>query len=198
MAAMRLNALSAGVLACLLGIPAMASGQDAPVKLGTRVRVTVPCDILPQSAQAQRKECRITGMLGGWRPDAIDVDTSGTRRTFNLNTLRWLEVSRGSRGHWGLGARIGLVLGAGVTYLILQDHNASGSTDLCNTSTNQDAIGAGSCLAIIAGAGVAGAGLGALIGGLIRTERWQIVSHGRAGISLVMLGRSTLGFAVTF
>jgi hypothetical protein len=192
------RAFSVGVLACLLGIPAMASAQEAPVKLGARVRVTVPCDRLPQSSPAQRKECRLTGLLGGWRTDALDLDTGGTRRTFNLNELRLLEVSRGSRGHWELGAGIGLVLGAGVTFLVFQDHNASGSTDLCNSSSNQDAIGAGNCLAIIAGAGLAGAAIGALIGGLIRSEGWRIVPHGRARISLVMHGRSTLGFAITF
>ncbi len=65
------------------------------------------------------------------------------------------------RSHWFTGALIGLVVGAGVTYLALQ---SGGSMSLCNESANQDALNGGECAGLTAAGGLGGAGIGALIG----------------------------------
>ncbi|HSB60860.1 MAG TPA: hypothetical protein VLI67_04030 [Vicinamibacteria bacterium] len=52
---------------------------------------------------------------------------------------------------------------------------AGGSTNPCDRAANQDAIGPGACAGLAALGGLGGAGLGALIGTLVRTERWQDV-----------------------
>jgi hypothetical protein len=89
-----------------------------------------------------------------------------------LDAVSRVEVSRGRRSYWLAGAAAGFVTGAGVTYAVL---NSGGSTSLCNQSANQDAIASGECIGLTALGGLAGAGLGALVGALIRTERWQDV-----------------------
>jgi hypothetical protein len=47
-----------------------------------------------------------------------------------------------------------------------------------------DAIGQGSCLGLAAAGGLAGAGLGALVGSLFRSERWEEVPQDRWRASL--------------
>jgi hypothetical protein len=72
------------------------------------------------------------------------------------------------RSHWRTGAIAGFVIGAGATYLVL---HSGGSTATCDRERNQDAIGARECAAITVGGGLAGAGLGAIIGSQIRVRR---------------------------
>jgi hypothetical protein len=135
------------------------------------------------------------GKLAGWRTDAIDLDVDGRPSSYNLSTVRRLEVSRGSRPHTLLGAGIGFVAGVGSTYHLF---HSGGSTGKCNQSANQDAIDSAHCLGISGLGGLAGAGLGAFIGSRIRTERWQSVPHGRVRISLVTPGRFALTLAWAF
>jgi hypothetical protein len=68
---------------------------------------------------------------------------------------------RDRRSHTLAGAAAGLVIGAGATYLLLQQ---GGSRSFCNRDTNQDAIHARGCLGLYAAGGAVGAGVGALIG----------------------------------
>jgi hypothetical protein len=68
---------------------------------------------------------------------------------------------RQRRSHTLAGAAAGLVIGAGATYLLLQQ---GGSRSFCNKDTNQDAIHARGCLGLYAAGGAVGAGVGALIG----------------------------------
>jgi hypothetical protein len=68
---------------------------------------------------------------------------------------------RQRRSHTLAGAAAGLVIGAGATYLLLQQ---GGSRSFCNKDTNQDAIHARGCHGLYAAGGVVGAGVGALIG----------------------------------
>lgn len=192
---MRLGVFAAAVLFFLLGIPRVASAQVDPPEPGARVRLTVPCELVPQPAPERRNLCVFVGKLAGWRTDAIDLDVDGRRSSYNLNTVSRLEVSRGSRSRKLLGAGIGFVVGVGGAYHLF---HSGGSTGMCDQSANQDAIDSGYCLGIYGLGGLAGAGLGALIGSRIRTERWQSVSHGRVRISLVTQGRFTLKLAVAF
>jgi X-Pro dipeptidyl-peptidase len=64
------------------------------------------------------------------------------------------------------GAIIGLVVGAGAAILVLSSGGGSGS--LCDKDKDDDAMGMTACAGIVAGAGLTGAGLGALIGSRIR------------------------------
>ena len=193
---MRPGVFTAAVLFCLLGIPTVALAQAFPLEPGARIRLTVPCELTPPPAPERRRVvCAFTGKLVGWRTDTIDLAMDGTSSSYNLNTVRQLEVSRGYRSHWLLGTGIGFVVGAGSTFLVLRH---GGSTSLCNQSANQDALRSSECLGLVGLGGLAGAGLGALIGGRTRTERWQSVSHERLRISLVTQGRFMLGLAAAF
>lgn len=192
---MRPGVFTAAVLFCLPGIPTIASAQAVPAEPGARVRLTVPCELATQQAPQRSSVCVFTGKLAGWRTDAIDLEVDGRRNSYNPHTVKQLEVSRGSRSHWLLGAGIGFVVGAGSTFLVLHQ---GGSTAMCDQSANQDAIGSTECLGLVGLGGLAGAGLGALIGSRFRSERWQNVSHGRVRMSLVTQGRFTLKLAVAF
>jgi hypothetical protein len=191
---MRLGVFTAAVL-CLLCIPTVASAQAVPPELGARIRLTVPCELVPQPAPERRSVCVFIGTLAGWRTEAIDLEVDGRPSSYNLNTVRQLEVSRGSRSYKLLGAGIGFAVGVGSTYHLF---HSGGSTGKCNQSANQDAIDLPYCLGIYGLGGLAGGGLGAFIGSRIRTERWQSVPHGRVRISLVTQGQFALTLAVAF
>ncbi|MBM4185858.1 MAG: hypothetical protein FJ206_00975 [Gemmatimonadetes bacterium] len=99
----------------------------------------------------------------------------------------------GRRSHWLLGAAIGFGAGAVVTYLVL---HSGGSTAPCNRSANQDAMSGGECLGLTALGGVAGAGLGALVGGLVKravpetpVERIRITPVGDRGLQVSLAVR---------
>lgn len=196
---MRIGVFAAAVLLCHLGTPRFAFAQAVPPELGARVRLTIPCEGVPQPVSERRNMCMVVGTLAGWRTDAIDLEAEGRRSSYSLNTVSQVEVSRGSRSRKLLGAGIGFVVGIGSTYRIFNSGaSSSGSTSRCNQARNQDAIDPGDCVLIYGLGGLAGAGLGALIGSVIRTERWQRVVPGRVRISLLTEGRFTLKLAVAF
>jgi hypothetical protein len=91
-------------------------------------------------------------------PFAPDLSSIGTRVEARLQD--------GRKSHRLAGAAIGFVVGAGATYLAL---NSGGSTSKCDRDANQDALSSGECLGLYALGGLAGAGLGAIVGGFIRT-----------------------------
>jgi hypothetical protein len=90
-------------------------------------------------------------------------------------------VSRGRRSYWLWGAGVGFLVGAGVTYTV---RHTGGSTALCDRSANQDAMSTGERLGPTALGGAARAGVGAPVGGLIRTERWEDVPVERLRVGL--------------
>jgi hypothetical protein len=75
-----------------------------------------------------------------------------------------LELSLGQRSRAGKGALVGLLVGAVGGYVALQY--------LCSGGC----AGAVVLYALIPGGGLVGAGMGAGVGALIRTERWQPVT----------------------
>jgi hypothetical protein len=129
--------------------------------------------------------------------DTVALAVAGTTTSYGLNALRRLEVSRGRRSHWLAGAGVGFLVGAGAAVAVLY---SGGSTSLCNQSANQDAMSSGECIGLTALGGLAGAGLGAVIGSRLRSERWQDVSIERLRIGLgpQVDGKFGLGFAVAF
>lgn len=162
------------VVAMLACLPQVATGQTlAP---GARVRVTVPCP----SAGGQL--CTQVGNLLATGADGVRIALADSTASYGRASLRRLEVSRGVRSHRLIGAGIGFLVGAGATYVVL---NSGGSTASCDRGANQDAMSAGECLALTAAGGVAGAGLGVLVGSLIRSERWEEVPLDRLRLSFV-------------
>ena len=92
------------------------------------------------------------------------------------------------------GALIGLTIGATATILLTR---SGGSTSLCNSSENQDALNSRECLGLAVAGGLVGAGVGALIGSRIRVSALQTLppshySHGHHGSRLVIAGVSIL------
>jgi len=129
--------------------------------------------------------------------DTVALAVAGTTTSYGLNALRRLEVSRGRRSHSLAGAGVGFLVGVGAAFAVLY---SGGSTSLCNQSANQDAMSSGECIGLTALGGLAGAGLGAVIGSRLRSERWQDVpiERLRLGLGPQVSGRFGLAFAVAF
>jgi len=172
----------------------IAEAQARSPQPGTRLRLTFPCELNGQpSAGEKRTGCRSEGRFVRLQADTITLAVAESTASYGVNAVSRVEVSRGHRSHWLSGAGAGFLVGAGVAFVLLI---TGGSTSLCDQSANQDAIGSGECLGLAALEGVAGAGLGAIIGGLVRTERWQDVPFERLRVSLWPQAGSKLGLAV--
>ena len=170
----------------LLLLPSLAGAQPPRLAPGQQVRATA------REFGLVRAPATIESING----DTL-VLRSGATRLVPLASVERLEVYAGRRSHWLLGGGIGLVVGAGVTYTVLR---SGGSTALCNQSQNQDAMNSGECLALAAAGGVVGAGLGALVGAFIKSDRWEDVSPDRFRLGLAPRpsGGLTLSASVTF
>lgn len=99
-------------------------------------------------------------------------------------------TAQGTQSHWKTGAAVGGVVGAVGTFVLL---NQGGSTNPCDSSANQDAMGTSACLGIAALGGLAGALIGGLIGSRVRSEAQAI----RLGV-LPPTGGRPFGFSVAF
>lgn len=176
---------AAAVLALVPCATMSGQQQESAVQSGARVRITAPCSFTAG-------DCRFEGSLARIGADTITLTVFGSPVHRSLSTVRRLEVSRGRRSHRLLGAGLGFVVGAGVTYVVLR---SGGSTALCNQSANQDAIGTRECIALAALGGAAGAGLGALAGGMIKSERWEDVPIERLRVGLWRPPGSAVGLA---
>jgi hypothetical protein len=155
----------------LLLLPTLAGAQQPQLSAGQRVRATAPALGL----------VRVPATIAATDAGALVLRTA-TSQEVPLAQVERLEVYTGRRSHWLLGAGVGFVAGAGVTYAVL---GSGGSTALCNRSANQDALSTGECLGLVAAGGVAGAGLGALVGALIKSDKWDDVSPERFRLGLV-------------
>jgi hypothetical protein len=84
-----------------------------------------------------------------------------------LSTISSLELAWGKRGHWRTGALIGVGIGA------------LSVVNLCSGSSHciQSSGDVGAALLVV---GV-GAGIGALVGSLVKSDRWIAVPTGPAG-----------------
>lgn len=157
---------------CLGPRVTLLAQQPAPaLDVGTRVRLTVPCQSgSPSTTAAGQATCRFAGSLARVSAGTITLTAHDSVTHHDLSAVQRLEISRGRRSYWLVGAGTGFLVGAGATYVVL---HTGGSTALCDRSANQDALASGECLGLTALGGLVGAGLGALVGGLIRTERWE-------------------------
>lgn len=146
-------------LAALLTVTAlMAPGAitlaQSPSLLHHRVRVS--------TALGSGEQARYVGLVVAQESDTLRVHTGNGTQAISWNAIRHLELSRGRRGHGRLGALIGAGVGVAFGLATVGSDDGQGST------------GAGVVI-IPLGAGLYG-GLGALIGSLIRKERWKEVA----------------------
>jgi hypothetical protein len=176
---------------------ALLGQRPAPaLEPGARVRVTFPCGAHPLPASGTRS-CRSEGRLIAIQGDTLAFARADSTTRLALVTISRVEASHGRRSRWLLGAGLGLLVGAGATYAVLY---SGGSTSMCNASANQDAMSSSECFGLTALGGVAGAGLGALLGSRFSSERWQDVplTRLRLGLGTGPDGRPGIGVALAF
>jgi len=154
--------VATGLLAAL---PGWVTAQTAtsPVLLDSRVRVTTESS--PDSPSV--------GSLREWDAGSIELSASGSApMTIPLTDVMRLEISRGKKGHalagTVAGAAVGLVLGL-VAVSSTQEPDPDAWFRLSESEENTLQAGA------VVVTTLAGAGLGALIGALIKTEEWEDV-----------------------
>jgi hypothetical protein len=159
------------------GHPDPAPAQERTVHPGDHVRFTLPCE----AALGRGASCARSGTLVRITPDTLELLANGARESHALVSLADLEVRRFEGPGWEIPTAAGSVLGALGTYAWL---HSGGSTSLCDRTRNQDAMGRRECVGLTLLGGAAGAGLGALTGRLLRTERWMPVSVGRVDLAI--------------
>ncbi len=181
----------------MLLIPSAAltvQGQTPLPQPGTRLRLTLPCEQKgPSSAREHRLACRAEGILVLFQSDTITLTTAGSTTSYGVNAVSRVDMSRGFRSHRNAGAVVGFLVGGGTTLALL---NTGGSKSYCDRSANQDAISRGGCIGLTALGGLAGAGVGAIIGGFFRTERWQNVPLERLRVTVGPQVGSKLGLGL--
>ena len=174
------------ILVLTPAIPAQAQADG--LVPGARVRVWPAC---PGSADSEAQACApVVGRL-------LSIDTAGVliqragmpADTLPLGSLARFEVSRGSRHYTLLGLGGGALVGLGAGMILASragcDHGIFGSNE-----SEDDLCGAYGLVAI-----PAGAALGAVVGRLIRSERWQPIPTGRAAL-LFVPSRDRLSLAI--
>lgn len=168
-------------LAMGAGLSGPAAAQEQTVAPGDRVRLTFPCDSIQGATRAQAIRCTREGTVAGLTPERVELLVQGSRESHALSVLTDLEVRRVEGPGWTIPVAAGAVLGGAGTYVWL---HSGGSTSLCDRSNNQDAMGSGECAGLTVLGAVAGAGLGALVTRLLRTERWVPVPFGRIDLTI--------------
>jgi len=190
-----------GLLVLFLAVPCagvVAQGQAPLPQPGSRVRIAFLCEPPHHPpVGAVRSECRSEGRLVLLSRDPIALAVAGSTTNYSLNALTRLEVSRGRKSHSLAGAGVGFLVGAGATFALL---HSGGSTSLCDRSANQDALNSGECIGLTALGGLAGAGVGAVVGALLRAERRQDIPVERLRVGAAPQPGSKFGlaFAVSF
>jgi hypothetical protein len=141
-------------LALLLVSPAQAQEPDPAPLLGQRVRVSTP------------NGPSVTGKLVEQDGTKLVVsDQKGSLTAIPVADVSRIELSAGRKSKALLGAVIGAAVGLGV--------GLWAATTWCSESGCDNEVGGVLVL------GVGGAGLGALVGAAVRTERWRQVPAGQ-------------------
>ena len=162
--------VAGGILGILILPATLHAAESTPLPEGSTIRLTFPCELLRPGV---RGDCQEVGRLARWEADSLSVAWEDSTETLRLADLIRLEASEGKKNYRWLGTGLGFVLGAGLTYFILE---SGGSTSPCDQDSNQDAMSDEECWGITALGGVAGAGLGFVVGGLFQSDRWKDVS----------------------
>jgi len=148
----------------------IADSPEAPVP-GIRVRITAP----------HLSSRPLIGTLTALEGDALSLSLEGRPEPITVPrtaVTKW-EVSQGRQSHAGRGALWGLLAGAAAGVALAAADDADGGWY---------AVAGAFC-------GGAGAGVGALVGSLHKTERWEEVEKKSLRIGVVPL-RDGVGFSV--
>jgi hypothetical protein len=172
----RLIALAslAGVLPAALAAQVV---QASALQPGARVRLAAGCvaQSFPPGRQPSptRRELperctQYDGALVRVSNDSVAIVADGREVAIARSDIRWMRLRTGTRGNWVPGAAIGAGVGlaAGLVSSAAQDCSGQFLQDLCTASQMMAPFVAGAI----------GAGVGALIGGLVRSDRWDTVS----------------------
>lgn len=145
-------------LALALLLAAANAPPTAPVA-GDRVRIVEAPGGRPFTA-------RVTDVLPGAL--VVRTDDRAAPRRLELSGVSRLEVSRGRHGHFGKGARVGLLIGAALgAALLAVTHEDEPPTD-CTCDMFAPGFVAGALV-------VTGAVYGGLAGMAFRSDRWEAV-----------------------
>ena len=154
-----------------LWAPVIAAAADsvtlAELSRGDQVRVRLTSGGEP-----------VRGTLDATGPDEIVVrpkDAARPALRLSPQQMAKLEVARGRRSHWGVGAAIGFVPGALLGVAVAM--NAECDPDCDHTG---EAVG----YAFVGGAVTAT--LGALVGLAVKTDRWVLVQDRRPKVALIL------------
>jgi hypothetical protein len=142
------------------------SASLAPVHIGDRVRVSAP----------SVSDTRIRGTLVALDEETLIVAPEGKTPQIEMSRsqVTRLQVSRGKRSHWVAGAVTGVVGGLALTASYCGSGGALGGG-----CSGDDALGVA---AFFCGIGAAG---GALVGAVVRTDRWEMVPANTVAVSII-------------
>lgn len=146
----------------------VAETQGLQAQFQPDVPSAVPVHLVPCGQQRtatgspSRGPCGLVGLSVGLSSVALTQPTATRASTLNADTRALLHQSLEGGSRARTGAVLGALVGIAGTYLVLHH---GGSTSLCDASANQDAMGRRECLGLTVLGGLAGAGLGAWIGG---------------------------------
>lgn len=155
-----------GIMALLAATTVMAQEP------GTRIRVA-PTDGVVQ-----------IGALVELNADSVRIrDSAGTESRYARADLRLLERSGGRHNNVGRAAARGAMFGAAGGFLL---------GVLASTENNNWVCDGGSCIATgIGGGAVWGLAIGAAIGALVKTERWEPIETGPVEPDVRPIARGT-------
>lgn len=181
---MSLRTLLAAVVVLSLSLPLHA--QDSSLAPGARVRVHPGCD----TVAAARAGCDvITGqLLSRTGNELVIQDADGAQHRVNVSAGVRVEQSAGYRRHTLRGLGIGALAGLATGAILVADCTRGGRGE-----------DNGLCYVRLVAAVPAGAGAGALIGALSRSERWEAVPGSRASLDVrPASGGMAVALAVNF
>ena len=135
----------------LLALP-LLQGASSPLTPGARVRATV--------REPGRVERQMVGSLRTFDSErlTLSAEDSGNQVALARPNITRLEISRGRKGHAVMGLLLGTVLG--LSAIALKD---AGCGPDCEKPSTGFVVGA------VAGGALVGAGIGAMV----RSERWE-------------------------
>ncbi len=174
--------LSLAVLPLLVPLQNITAQQAPPIETGSRIRVTAPAlgfdKLVGTSVEADATRIR------------VQVDDQAAPMTISLTDVTRLEVSQGRKSNAVKGLLIGSIVGVPIGGLVAMQFDEEGGDP-----------GPGEYF--LFGAVVGGAAFGAIgagIGALVKTERWDDVPLDRLRVNIVPLrdGRFALGLSVEF
>lgn len=169
------------IAALSLTLPLQA--QDSMLAPGTRVRVLPACDTTPAQAGCGVIKGQLLSRTGS---ELLIQDADGAKHRVTFAPGVRLQQSAGYRRHTLLGLGIGSAVGLATGAVLLAD---------CTTGGEDDAL----CGPRLVVPVPLGAAVGALIGALSRSERWEPVPPSRASLDIRhMRGRMHMVLALTF